>query len=222
SSLMNALLGADRSIVTPVPGTTRDTVEESISIHGLPVCLVDTAGVRRARGVVEEHGVLRTAEAIRDADLVLVLVDSSRRWTADDRKIWTECGGKEHLLVLSKSDLARKAKLPDDLGGENGLLVSVVTGAGLAELRSTMEPRLNKMCNTLVGNAIAINCRQESDLKASLLALTQTRQDSACKASVEIVAQGLRTAVQSLDSLTGASATDDVLDRIFARFCIGK
>jgi len=213
SSLLNTLLGNNRAIVSPTPGTTRDTVEESIVLAGFPVRLIDTAGLRPSTDPVELEGMARTRTAMDSADLVLALID--RTQLVDPcRKEWERLGNKA-LKVLTKADLSQVSK-------EDGLLVSSQTGAGLDELRKTITHRLTGNVTAPGSDEIAINARHEDALRRASEAFAAALSSLKAKAAPELVASDLRQALQALESILGVGTSEDVLDRLFAQFCIGK
>ena len=213
SSLLNTLLGNNRAIVSPTPGTTRDTVEESIVLAGFPVRLIDTAGLRPSTDPVELEGMARTRTAMDSADLVLALID--RTQLVDPcRQEWERLGNKV-LKVLTKGDLPQVSK-------EDGLLVSSQTGTGLDELRRTITQRLTENVTAPGSDEIAINARHEDALRRASEALAAALSSLNAKAAPELVASDLRQALQALESILGVGTSEDVLDRLFAQFCIGK
>jgi tRNA modification GTPase len=213
SSLLNTLLGNNRAIVSSTPGTTRDTVEESIVLAGFPVRLIDTAGLRPSTDPVELEGMARTRTAMVSADLVLALID--RTQLVDPcRQEWERLGNKV-LKVLTKGDLPQVSK-------EDGLLVSSQTGTGLDELRRTITHRLTENVTAPGSDEIAINARHEDALRRASEALAAALSSLNAKAAPELVASDLRQALQALESILGVGTSEDVLDRLFAQFCIGK
>jgi len=213
SSLLNTLLGNNRAIVSPTPGTTRDTVEESIVLAGFPVRLIDTAGLRPSTDPVELEGMARTRSAMDSADLVLALID--RTQLVDPcRKEWERLGNKV-LKVLTKGDLPQVSK-------EDGLLVSSQSSAGFDELRKTITHRLTGNATTPGSDEIAINARHEDALRRASDAFAAALFSINAKTAPELVASDLRQALQALESILGVGTSEDVLDRLFAQFCIGK
>ena len=213
SSLLNTLLGNNRAIVSSTPGTTRDTVEESIVLAGFPVRLIDTAGLRPSTDPVELEGMARTRTAMVSADLVLALID--RTQLVDPcRQEWERLGNKV-LKVLTKGDLPQVSK-------EDGLLVSSQTGTGLDELRRTITHRLTENVTASGSDEIAINARHEDALRRASEALAAALSSLNAKAAPELVASDLHQALQALESILGVGTSEDVLDRLFAQFCIGK
>lgn len=222
SSVFNGLLSAERAIVTDVPGTTRDSLSEVVSIEGIPVLLVDTAGVRATEDKVENLGVERTRRAIADADLILVILDGSESLTVEDKEVLAEVGGLPHLLAVNKSDL--------ETFSLNGLLreasvpvipISAKTGAGLDDLRRAILKPFSeggaRGAGLLITDARHYDLlrRTQSALQTSALLLEQ-------RASEELVLAGLYDALRFLGQITGETTTEDILSQIFATFCIGK
>ena len=213
SSLLNALLGADRAIVSPVPGTTRDTVEESIVLAGFPVRLIDTAGLRPSSDPVEQEGIHRTRTAAEQADLVLGLVDRTQPEDPCESE-WARFNGKL-LKILTKADL------PGAYTGE-GHAVSTKTGEGLDSLRKAVAQRLAGNLLAPGSEEIAVNTRHAEGLQRATEALATASSSLATHAAPELVASDLRLALQALESILGVGTSEDVLVRLFAQFCIGK
>lgn len=223
SSLLNMLLGRDRAIVTEIPGTTRDTIEEEVLFGDLPVHLVDTAGFRDTTDPVELLGIDRTRSALDSSDLVLFLLDGSTPLTEDDRRLWSLVSGLPTLVLLTKSDLPRILDPTPLIGSAPLLPISSRTGEGGDLLISRVQ-------EMVVGGDV-------SDLR-SLVAMSHVHQIdslSRCRhavhrafdqihahAPLECVAADLRDALSHLGEITGETTPDQLLDRIFSRFCIGK
>jgi len=213
SSLLNALLGSDRAIVSPVPGTTRDTVEESIELAGFPVRLIDTAGLRPSTDLVEQEGINRTRIAAEQADLVLALIDRTQPKDPCESE-WGRFSEKL-LKILTKADLP---------GAYSGLghPVSAKTGEGLDSLRKTVAQRLAGNLLAPGSEEIAVNARHAEGLQRATEALATASSSLATRAAPELVASDLRLSLQALESILGVGTSEDVLDRLFAQFCIGK
>ncbi len=222
SSLLNALVGRDRSIVTPIPGTTRDTVEETVSISGIPFRFTDTAGIRTTRGTVETLGVDRSRKALELSEIVLHLWDSSRSASTADQRILELSRGKGLLHVLNKSDLPRRLHLPKDIDANECVPVSALTGTGLDALRD----RLVSLAYTgKVGTTdvdVAINERHSGLLESASKYLTHAHHLLLAFEPLEVVSQQLRSGLNDMGEVVGKTSTDDILDRIFSTFCIGK
>lgn len=222
SSLFNRLLERDRAIVTPLPGTTRDTVEESLALGGIPLRLIDTAGLRlqgdRPADEAEAIGITRSHEALADADLVLLIHDATQTMTEEERALAASLEGRPHLIVLNKMDL----KGPDGLSsGGASILTSALTGEGLDALRAAILRALQAE-GAIADSGALNNLRQQEAVAATLQALAAARTANANGLPHELVLLDLHTALRALDSLTGATTTDDILGRIFSTFCIGK
>lgn len=217
SSLFNALVGAPRAIVTDVPGTTRDLVSERIDIGGVPVTLVDTAGLRaRPQNAIEEEGIARARVAAEAADIVLAVVDGSQPLTADDRAVLENTGSARRLIVASKSDLAPAW----DPLGVGGLAVSALTGDGLDDLRARMVEAGGGLVPR--DRAAIANLRHAALLKRARAALERAAAAARQRLSEEFVLIDLHAARSAFDEITGARPDDEVLRAIFERFCIGK
>jgi tRNA modification GTPase len=222
SSLFNALLDANRAIVTSIPGTTRDLLTERADIRGVSVSLVDTAGIRESTDVIEQEGIARARQAVAVADLTVVILDRSRPLSADDRRLLdVEPLTGPRLVVVNKSDLA-PAWSSDTLS--EGILVSVKTGEGLDRLVDRMATMLglgeDRRDQPLVSNVRHIELLQRSDdaLARAVAALIE----SSDTISEEFILADLQDAGAALQEITGKRTTDDLLAHIFSRFCIGK
>lgn len=213
SSLLNALLRTNRAIVTPIAGTTRDTIEESISLNGLPVVLVDTAGITDTQDPVEAIGVDRSRQAIEAADLVLFVYDLEAGWTADDAKLMPE--GKPLLIAANKRDLVDGRGLPPDQ-----VAVSALTGASLDEL----ELRLRQMLAPHAGvdDILVNNLRHKQLLEEAAQHVRDAMRSVQEQRPADFVSIDLRAALVALGTITGSDVSESLLDEIFSRFCIGK
>lgn len=222
SSLLNALLGEDRAIVTPVPGTTRDTLEEFANIQGIPFRFTDTAGIRHPRGRVECLGVERAAKAIEESDIVLHVLDASQPFRTVDLKIPERCTTKQLVLVLNKSDLPTRLRIPAQLSDFKSVTVSALTGLGISNLRDSLVEIAYSGTAGHTGLTVAINERHRETLARATNSLTYGIQCFERGDHLEIISQQLRVALDSVGEITGRTATDDILERIFSTFCIGK
>lgn len=218
SSLFNALLGQDRAIVTDIPGTTRDTVSESFSLEGVPVRLVDTAGIRESTDVVERLGIERTQRAMADADLTLVVLDLGEPLADADREILarTEQQGWR-VIVGNKSDLPRLMET-----GVEEIAVSAQSGEGIAELRRILVQRIAPGGIAAPQSGLITSARHEALLRESREAAQKAREANSIGLPHELLLLDCYAALRPLDALTGATTADDILNRIFSTFCIGK
>jgi tRNA modification GTPase len=215
STLFNALAGADRALVDPEPGTTRDTLEARIELAGLAVTLVDTAGLRENAGRLEAMGIGRTREALAGADVAVLVLPPDA--SAAERAAWrAEVPAGARLEVLGKADLLRPLTPPAQ--GEGGLLVSGQTGEGLGALRAVLARRLGEGAASAV---LASSERHLAALEQVEQALARART-AAEVATLEVVAGELGLALHALVEVTGEDASEALLDAIFQRFCIGK
>ena len=224
SSLFNTLLALDRAIVTDIPGTTRDSLSEMISLQGVPVLLTDTAGVRASADEVETLGVERTRRAIADADLVIVLFDGSQPLNQEDIDVLREIEKSTYLVAFNKSDLASFEKNELEILDNRPtsiLNVSAKTGAGLDALRAAILEPFTEFDTNDTGLLITdtrhfdILKRTQTALDCSLALLEQ-------RASEELILVGLYDGLRFIGEITGETTPDDVLSQIFATFCIGK
>ncbi len=224
SSLFNSLLALDRAIVTDIPGTTRDSLSEMISLQGVPVLLTDTAGVRASADEVETLGVERTRRAIADADMVVVLFDGSQPLNQEDTDVLREIEKSTYLVAFNKSDLASFEKNELEILDNRPtaiLNVSARTGAGLDALRAAILEPFTEFDTNDTGLLITdtrhfdILKRTQTALDGSLALLEQ-------RASEELILVGLYDGLRFVGEITGETTPDDVLSQIFATFCIGK
>lgn len=224
SSLMNALLGRNRALVTDIPGTTRDFLEEFLSLDGLPVRLTDTAGLRDTDDAVEGLGVERSRERIAAADLVLLVVDGTAGLDTADREILAAYAPDRVMVVWNKIDMQPQAAMPEACGAEGVVCVCVSarTGEGLEELAAAVRRVILSGTAEPEPGELAPNMRQAAALERALDELAGLEQDVAGGQPYDICAVRLDGAVSALGEVTGLDAPEDVLNRIFSTFCIGK
>lgn len=223
SSLMNALLGEARAIVTSVAGTTRDTLEESLVLGGFPVRIIDAAGVRETDDPVEREGVKRASDKARSADLILLVVDGSAPLTDEDRLAMDLCPVDKTIVVVNKNDQLQRINLEPLSGFMDIVTVSAKQLIGLDSLRELVAERVGRDNLTAAGEGMVVTEKRHKDalLKAidSLNAFFDGVKGSA---PLECLAMDLREALNSLGLITGETTPDEILDQIFSRFCIGK
>jgi tRNA modification GTPase len=217
SSLFNRLVERERAIVTATPGTTRDLVSETVAIGGIPVKLVDTAGIREALDEAESIGIRKSREALADADLVLVVVDASQPDTAEDLELMRLAQNGSAIVVGNKCDLKGSGQWTGDSGQR--ILTSAVTGEGIGELRAEI---LRYIGDGGAEAGFLTNVRHQGLIKDSLAALDAAKTAVAGKIPHEMLLLDLYGALRPLDAITGATTTDDILNLIFSTFCIGK
>jgi len=220
SSLFNRLVERERAIVTATPGTTRDLVSETVAIGGIPVKLVDTAGIRVALDEAESLGIRKSMEALADADLVLVVVDASQGETAEDAELLRQAANRPVIVVGNKSDLGSSGQWSGGSGQK--ILTSAVTGEGIAELRREILRHIGGEGGAQSESGFLTNVRHQGLIQDSLAALDVAKQAVAGKVPHEMLLLDLYSALRPLDAITGATTTDDILNLIFSTFCIGK
>lgn len=225
SSILNRLLKAERAIVTAIPGTTRDTIEEVVNIKGIPLRIVDTAGIRAAQNIIEDEGIRRSRQYVNGADLVLFVLDTSEPLKEEDRAIISELEEKEAIAVFNKIDLPRKladAGLKERLSNRKCVSISAKTGEGIASLEAAIA---NKVLNgTIISSdeAMVTSVRHKAALVNSLERIKDAQASMAQGMSSEFAASDLRGALDALGEITGETTSEDILNRIFEKFCIGK
>ena len=225
SSLLNALAGRDRALVTPIPGTTRDVVEVTVVVNGAPVVLMDTAGLRDTDDVVEAMGVDRSRAAAAEADAVIVVFDRSVALDATDRGVAESVRGRRCLAVLNKADLPTGTTDTDArrlLGDIEVVEVSALTGSGTAGLGSAIGRLLANGGSVADNEVVLFRSRHRDAARRALVHLQQAEAVAAAGLPLEIVASDLAAAGAALGGITGDVTSEDVLDRVFADFCLGK
>lgn len=225
SSLMNGLLKESRAIVTEVPGTTRDTIEEALSIRNIPVYLVDTAGIRDTSDKVEKIGIEKSKEAFNNADFVIFIIDGSRALSIEDEQIADHLEGKKSLVLINKCDLARAVDIKDvrKLVPDADIIeTSLADGSGIDEIEEFIENmvyggEISQSHSTMVNNVRHIDL-----LARSRDSLNDARSMTAAGQALEFIEVDVRSAYESLGEITGETVSDDIINEVFARFCLGK
>lgn len=227
SSLLNRILGEKRAIVTPIPGTTRDFIEETVDIGGIPVRLTDTAGLRLPENAIEKEGIDLVWERLKTADAVLVLLDGSADLTADDRKLLAKMISKPMIAVLNKSDLPQRLDeksllglLPE--GTPPAIRISAKYGDGLDRLTTALRDLVLATPAEELPEAMIAHLHQKTALEKASAGLARAREGLLAALPHEFVALEVREALNALGEITGKTTSEEVLDRIFANFCIGK
>jgi tRNA modification GTPase len=219
SSLFNRLVERERAIVTSTPGTTRDLVTETVAIGGIPVRLVDTAGIRRALDEAESIGIRKSMEALADADLVLIVLDATQPINKEDRALLDQVESKSAIVVENKFDL-RDANSAER--STSALSTSAVTGEGIPELRQEILRHIGGDAGGRAESGFLTNLRHQNLVTAALAGLTAA--EGAVKSNIphEMLLLDLYSSLRPLDEITGTTTTDDILNLIFGTFCIGK
>jgi tRNA modification GTPase len=222
SSLFNRLVERERAIVTATPGTTRDLVSETVAIGGIPVQLVDTAGIRQALDEAESIGIRKSMEALADADLVLVVFDVSQTVTAEDHELLRQVQDRPAIVVGNKCDLGSSGDRSAPRGQSAAIQVSALTGQGIVELRAEILRHIGGEAGAQAESGLLTNVRHQGLVKDSLVALRAAVNAVTSKIPHEMILLDLYGALRPLDAITGATTTDDILNLIFSTFCIGK
>jgi tRNA modification GTPase len=237
SSLLNQLLGHDRAIVSPIAGTTRDTIEETANIRGLPVVFVDTAGLRESRDDIEREGIRRTRAMVAKAELILHVLDASEPLSEEDEQLLAEFAGKKRIVVWNKADLLRPADgartptsaaatdhstVTADVEVRAAIAVSCVTGAGIEQLKDAIKQTVWAGEIRAEMLQVMINSRHQDALQRARAATVRTAEALRSERSLELVALDLRIAFNAVGEVVGKTTTEDLLDSIFSQFCIGK
>ncbi len=221
SSLLNQLLGRDRAIVSAIPGTTRDTIEETANIRGLPVIFVDTAGLREARDEIEIEGIQRSRRALEEAELILHVFDASEPEPTTAESQLGEVAGKKRIVVFNKMDLQPHA--PASAVDASAMVrVSCLTGEGIEALKDAIKECVWSGEIKAEMLQVMINSRHQEALNRARLASLRTLEALVSDQTLELVALDLRIAVNAVGEVVGKTTTEDLLDQIFSRFCIGK
>lgn len=222
SSLFNKLLRLERAIVTDIPGTTRDSLTESISLHGIPVTLTDTAGIREAGDEIEAIGVQRTHRAMADADLLLVVIDGSTPLSPEDLVVLSQASKSLHIVAVNKCDLPRASSLATEINGEHPVVhFSALSGEGLSNLTAAILEPFGRVDSEETGLLIT-DSRHHDILRRAQLSLEESLALLSENAGEEVVLVGLHSALKFLGEITGETTTEDILSEIFSTFCIGK
>lgn len=225
SSLLNAWSRSDRAIVTDLPGTTRDVVESQLVVGGVPIQVLDTAGIREATDQVERLGVERSRQAAQAADLVLLTIDAGAGWTAADQAIYEQVNHRPLILVINKIDLIQRQDsinlhCPDAI--QHTVQTAAAQNRGIDDLEQAILSAIQQEHLQAANLDFAINQRQAAALTFAKTALQQVQQTIADQLPLDFWTIDLRSAIQALGEITGEEVTESVLDQIFSRFCIGK
>jgi len=226
SSLLNALLRRERAIVTPVAGTTRDTIEESVNISGIQVRMTDTAGITGTKDAVEMEGVIRSKEKIETANIIVLVIDVSRKLSDEDLEIFNLIRDKKILIVANKIDLKYAFDVKEAAAlfqGEHVLQVSVLRDRNLSGIEDAITDKIFDGGNIEVPEGpVVANLRHAEALKEALKSIERAEKASEEKCNAELLASDLRETVHQLGLILGEEIEDGVLDRIFSQFCVGK
>ena len=224
STLLNSLLKEERAIVTHIPGTTRDVIEEIINIKGIPLVLTDTAGIRKTEDIVENIGVEKSKKCIENADLVLLVLDASRELESEDREVIQEIqnNNKKTIVLLNKIDLERKIEL-DEFGLENIMEISAKDNIGIEDMEERIysyivEEKVEDSSEKL----IITNIRHKTALEKTKDAIRNIFETIDAGMPMDLISVDLKEALDSLSEITGEISSEDILDHVFGNFCVGK
>ncbi|MDH4207403.1 MAG: tRNA uridine-5-carboxymethylaminomethyl(34) synthesis GTPase MnmE [Anaerolineae bacterium] len=222
SSLLNCLLRTSRAIVTPLPGTTRDTLEETLNLRGIPLILVDTAGIAQSDHLVEKLGIERSRQALASADLAILVIDAHESVQETDREIAALIGDKPSILAFNKTDLPVLADLSGLLPGARAVWISALTGEGLAELENGIVDLVFSGQVASTESPMITNARHRQALLEAMHHAQTALETHASGSHIDLMAIDLTSAVNGLGEITGETVTEDLLETIFGQFCVGK
>ena len=225
SSLLNAILKEDRAIVTEIEGTTRDTIEEFVTINGIPLKLVDTAGIRKAKDEVEKIGISKSREIAKEADLIIAIFDSSKDLTDEDMEILNLIKGKKVIILLNKIDLNSKIDENDSrllAVSQDIIKVSALNNLGIDKLYEKVTDLFNLDQINLDNEVLITNLRQKNLITKAIEHIQETKNTMSNNMPLDIVAISIKEILEDLGSITGDEVSEDIIDEIFSKFCLGK
>ena len=225
SSLLNAILKEDRAIVTEIEGTTRDTIEEFVTINGIPLKLIDTAGIREAKDEVEKIGISKSREIANDADLVIAIFDATKELTKEDMEILNIVKGKESIIVLNKIDLDTKIKENDVKllkASKNIVSISALNSVGIEKIYNKITELFNLDQINLDNDILITNIRQKNLIEEAIREVENAKKSLNLKMPIDIVAISIKEILESLSKITGEEVSEDIINEIFSKFCLGK
>ncbi len=225
SSLLNSLLQADRAIVSNIPGTTRDIIEEQITIGGIPLVLTDTAGLRDTEDLVEKIGVERSRAALEDAQLALVVLDGSQPLSGEDRELLRSLKDRKKLILVNKSDLPQvldTEELRREYGSSDVIVLSVKTGEGLEQVEQWLQEFVYGEGSDSESSSMTQNARQQDLLEQALRSLEDALEGARQHLPYDCLTIDLTQTLHDLGEITGEDVPDEIIDEIFAQFCVGK
>jgi tRNA modification GTPase len=225
SSLLNRLINEERSIVTSVPGTTRDVVESTIHLKGIPFRLMDTAGIREGKGKIERLGIERSEQKLEEADLALILIDQSRPMNKDDYRILSKADREKSLIIINKIDLPSRldeAELNRVINGMKVTRISTLTGEGIDGLLNTIPDKVMEKDPDSISLSPAPNIRHKTALTKALDNFKNALENIRYGSPMDIIAMDIREGTDILAEITGETTNEEIYDRIFSEFCLGK
>ena len=221
SSLLNRLLREERAIVTEIAGTTRDTIEEYITIRGIPLKLIDTAGIHETEDIVESIGVDKSKKALEDADLVLVMLDSTEELSKEDEDILEATKNRKHIILINKIDAGNILK-KEMFDGRKTIEISAKTSSGIDELEEEIEMMFNISDIQIDNEVIVTNIRHKNLIKEANSGIKNALESIKSGLPIDMLSIDLQNAIQNLGEIIGESISEEVVKGIFAKFCVGK
>ena len=225
SSLLNAILKEDRAIVTEYEGTTRDTIEEIVNIEGIPLNIIDTAGIRNAKEEVDKIGIAKSREIAKEADLIIAIFDSTKELSPEDLEILNLIKGKKSIVILNKIDLNAILSENDDRFtnvSDNILKLSALNGEGLEKLYETISKMFSLNEINLDNEIVITNLRHKNLISKALINVKKSEEAIEQNMPVDIIAIFIKDILEDLGNITGDVVTDDIINEIFSKFCLGK
>lgn len=225
SSLLNAILKEDRAIVTEYEGTTRDTIEEFVNINGIPLKLIDTAGIRNAKDEVEKIGIIKSKEIAEEADLVIAIFDSTKELTKEDEDILEMAKNKKSIIILNKIDLESKINENNDkLKGVSDYIIkiSALNNMGIEDLYEKISELFNLNEINLDNEVVITNVRHKNLISKSIENLKKTKETIQNNMPLDIIAIFIKDILEDLANITGEMVSEDIINEIFSKFCLGK
>ena len=222
SSLLNYILDKERAIVTDIEGTTRDSIEEIINVKGMPVKIIDTAGIRETDEKIEQIGIERALEYAKSSDVIIAIFDSNKELTKDDNNILDLCKDKDSIIVLNKMDLETKINIEEIKNiGKEIIKVSALKKEGLNEIVNSISLRLDKLKETKSNDIIIIHERQKKVIEEALKSTEEALKSSEIL-PVDMLSEYIQNILEKLNELTGEDIKEEILNEIFSNFCLGK
>ena len=225
SSLLNAILKEDRAIVTEIEGTTRDTIEEFVNVNGIPLKLIDTAGIREAKDEVEKIGINKSREIANDADLIIAIFDSSKELTNEDEEILEIAKNKKSIILLNKVDLESKIKEDDPRllsVTDNIISISALNNYGIDKLYEKITDLFDLNEINLDNEVLITNIRQKNLISKAIEDINATRNSINSSMPIDIIAISVKEILEDLGKITGEEVSEDIINEIFSKFCLGK
>ena len=225
SSLLNAILKEDRAIVTEIEGTTRDTIEEFVTVNGIPLKLIDTAGIREAKDEVEKIGINKSREIAEEADLIIAIFDSSKELTKEDEEILEIAKNKKSIILLNKVDLESKIREEDPRllsVTDNVISISALNNYGIDKLYEKISDLFDLNEINLDNEVLITNIRQKNLISKAIEDVNNTRNSISNNMPVDIIAISVKEILEDLGKITGEEVSEDIINEIFSKFCLGK